>query len=208
MGEKKINAQLVLKFGGKRAQRLQLINKRYITVRKQKGGSRTEYTIDLLSVDYPGKNRFSLNWSMLLLSLLFLAGGGVLLLGAFEIPDVGVSPTIIAAGLLVAAAIPAFITFKSLSINTMYYAMLSRVPVVSIPRSLMMSAQDKKEVAGFIKKVEHSMEKARGHYDFAEDDQKAGEIRMLRRLWEQGIVSKSHYEKGKTTILGSRLRAA
>lgn len=70
------------------------------------------------------------------------------------------------------------------------------VPIIE----LIVNKPSKEQFLSFIDYVEHRIKEYRLHMNIAEDKQLIGEMKMLRRLSDTGVISKKSYESAKSKL--------
>ncbi|UCE89388.1 MAG: hypothetical protein JSW10_00665 [Pseudomonadota bacterium] len=79
----------------------------------------------------------------------------------------------------------------------------ARVPMVD----LQVGRPDKENYAGFVEALQEAIVAARANSGLSRENHLAGELRMLRRLQNEGVVPEATYEESKSALLalaGSR----
>ncbi|MCW8899776.1 MAG: hypothetical protein OQK95_03815 [Gammaproteobacteria bacterium] len=156
------------------------------------------YSVDILSLQDKSKKIFSIAWKWLAASMSFLL---VMLLLFKFLPTyltehknlyLGV---ILLVGLL--GSIYSFIQFwKNTSQKQVFYSRKAHVPIII----LYAGKPSKKAFSLFIDSIEKRIKKFRNHMDIDDEKQLTGEMKMLRRLSDDGVISKKAYEKAKAKL--------
>ena len=84
-----------------------------------------------------------------------------------------------------------------LSIKRVYSSRLANVPVLRFD----INKPDRKTYKSFVNELEQHIGKMQAAYTLRADQQLAGELRMLRRLLQDGFVAQSAYDKAKARML-------
>ena len=183
---------------------IKLIDGRELHVQKTGKRKDLSYSVDILSLQDKSKRVFSIAWKWLIASFsVFII---MLLLLTFlpqYIPqhletnrNLYLGVTLIAG---VIGTLFCFIMFwKRTSRKQVFYSRNGRVPIIEF----IIGKPSKKAFTYFIDKVENRIKKFREHMNLPADKQLTGEMKMLRRLTEEGVIRKAHYEKAKAKLLG------
>ena len=184
----------------KREFRFEVFNKHYLRVKKRYRKKTSEYTIDLISLAPECINVRTIAWLWFGLGLLFtvVAGGLVYqLIGNFSLQAFITYAPLSLLSLLLAAASVAMLLYKS-SNKKFFVTNYGRYPLAGV----MINNPNAVECDRFVEAVEQRIQEAHESYDISEDQLKAGELKMLRRLREKGVISSVEYEDYKNTIFG------
>ena len=114
--------------------------------------------------------------------------------------DLGDNKNLYLAIILLAGLLGGLLCFfkfwKHTSIKQIFYSRNAHVPIIELKPGM----PSKEKFSAFIKALEQRIKKFRAHMDIAEDKQLTGEIKMLRRLSDDGVISKKVYETAKTKL--------
>ena len=174
-----------------------LLNGRELHVEKKAKPNRTKYIIDLLALEDESKQKTVLGWKW------FVAGiAAVLLMIACLnfLPILNESTFYLVATYIVGLGLGAgcfFKAYKKTSRKQFFHSRNANVPLVE----LAINNPSKKEFSAFIKKVEEHILSSRDGLRISMNNQLAGEMKMLRRLSEEGIVSSTVYKKAQAELL-------
>ena len=179
---------------------VKLIDGRQLQVLSKGKKSEQNYSIDILSLKDTSKKIYSVAWKWLLASISFIL---VMLLCLKILPGyLGENKNLYMAIVLltgIAGGAICFIKFwKYTSIKQIFYSRNADVPIITLSAG----KPSKKIFLSFIDAIEKRIIQFRKHMDIDEEKQMTGEIKMLRRLSENGVVSKKAYEKAKVKLLG------
>lgn len=177
---------------------VKLVDGRELQVLNKGKKSEQAYSVDILSLQDKSKKIFSIAWKWLIASISFLVVTLLLLkmLPAYLDTNKNLYLGII---LLVGftGTIFGFIKFwKLTSQKQIFYSRNAHVPIVT----LCTGKPSKKTFSSFIELIEKRIKKFRNHMDIDNDKQLTGEMKMLRRLSDDGIISKKDYEKAKSKL--------
>ncbi|MGD8783228.1 MAG: hypothetical protein PVG75_02265 [Thioalkalispiraceae bacterium] len=152
------------------------------------------YAVQLLALADKSQLRLSIAWGWLwlfVIAVVALAAYGFsrsvfdLSLGTFEFSYV--------AGFTLAAILALVMFILKLTRKRIYVSRLARVKLFEI----LISNPNPRAYKMFINKIDESLREARKFWNLKQEHQIAGEMRMLRRLSEEGIIRQSEYERAK-----------
>lgn len=179
---------------------VKLIDGRELQVSNRGKKSKQAYSVDILSLQDKSKKIFSIAWKWLAASIGFFLISILLLkfLPAYLTANKNLYlGLILLVGLV--GTIYSFIKFwKNTSQQQIFYSRNAHVPIVI----LCAGKPSKKTFSSFIDSIEKRIEKFRSHMAIDDEKQLTGEMKMLRRLSDDGIISKKDYENAKAKLLG------
>ena len=156
------------------------------------------FSVDILSLQDKSKKTFSIAWKWLISCVGFFLVMLALLkflpayLGENKNLYLGI---ILLVGLV--GTIYSLIKFlKNTSKKQIFYSRNAHVPIVI----LCANKPSKKTFSSFINSIENRITKFRNHMDIDNEKQLTGEMKMLRRLSDDGVISKKDYEKAKEKL--------
>lgn len=177
---------------------IKLVDGRELQVVSKGKKTKYNYSIDILSLQDKSKKTFFIAWKWLLAGISFFL---------FTLLMLKVLPSylsenknlylgiILFAGIL--GGILCFVQFwKHTSKKQTFHSRNAHVPVIELNEG----KPSKESFSAFIDGVEQRIKKFRDHMDLAEDKQLIGEMKMLRRLSDDGVISKKNYETAKTKL--------
>jgi len=177
---------------------IKLVDGRELQVVSRNKKTKHAYSVDILSLQDKSRPVLSVAWKWLvaglgiLLFMLLLLKYLPLFLGANKNLYLGI---ILLAGLT--ATVLSFIQFwKHSSRNRVFYSRNAHVPIIILHAG----KPAKATFLSFINGVEQRIKKFREHMDIAEEKQLTGEMKMLRRLSDDGVISKKDYESAKSKL--------
>ncbi|HFD32080.1 MAG TPA: hypothetical protein ENJ28_05135 [Gammaproteobacteria bacterium] len=178
---------------------IKLVDGREIQVATRNKKSKQAYSVDILSLKDKSKSVFTIAWKWLFWGLGLLTVMFLLLkilpeyLGSNKNLYLGI---ILLSGL--AGTILSIIQFwKHSAKNHIFYSRNANVPIIILSAG----KPNKKDFLSFVVAIEKRIKKFRQHMELAEDKQLTGEMKMLRRLSDDGIISKKDYESAKPKLL-------
>lgn len=178
---------------------IEVLNDRYGRVSIRHWRAAREYAIELatLAPEPQRTTHFAWRWLAAAAGMLLGLAGFIayLMYGSGEI-SLLVSAGAIA--LLVALLVLFLYLFVTLSTrHIIFQARFSGVPLVEIP----LPVSDRKKGAAFAEVLAGLAQKNRARLHHTDDDMRAGELRMLRRLSEEGAIADAVYDKAKMLLL-------
>jgi|LGOV01.1.fsa_nt_gb hypothetical protein len=177
---------------------IKLVNGRELQVLSKGKKSEKSYSVDILSLQDESKKYVLIAWKWLLYSIGFFLIMLLLLkvLPGFLNTDKNLYLGIVLA-LGVIGSLTSFILFlKKSSKKQIFYSRKANVPVVILGAG----NPSKKLLSDFVAGIEKRIKKFRNHMDVSEEKQLTGEMKMLRRLCDAGVIGKKDYEKAKTKL--------
>lgn len=179
---------------------VKLIDGRQLQILSKGKKSELNYSVDILSLQDKSKKIFSIAWKWLVGSIIFFL---LMLLLLKVLPDYLAENKNIYLGItLLIGMIGGFFCiikfWKFTSIKQVFYSRNSYVPIITLSAG----KPSKMIFLSFIDSVEKRIKQFRSHMDITEEKQLTGEMKMLRRLSDNGVVSKQLYEKAKAKLLG------
>lgn len=156
------------------------------------------YSVDILSLQDKSKKTFFIAWKWLIAGISFFLFTLLMLkvlpayLGNNKNLYLGI---ILLAGVL--GGILCFVQFwKHTSKKQIFHSRNAHVPIIELN-----AGKPSKEIfSAFVNAIEQRIKKFRDHMNIAEDKQLIGEMKMLRRLSDDGVISKKEYENAKTKL--------
>jgi hypothetical protein len=170
---------------------------RELHVEKICRGHNTKYIIDLLALEDASKKKTILGWKW------FVAGlAAIFLMFAclHFLPMIKESTFYLAATYIVGLGLGLgcfFMAYKGTSRKQIFHSRNANVPLVE----LAINNPSKNEFSAFIKIVEKFIQSSREGLNMSMNNQLAGEMKMLRRLSEEGVLNASIYKKAKAGLL-------
>ena len=163
-------------------------------------GKKTEksYSVDILSLQDESKKVVLIAWKWLLYSIGFFL---IMLLLLKVLPGFLNTNKNLYLGIVLAigviGSLTSFILFLRKSSKTqVFYSRKAKVPIVKLAAG----NPSTKMLTDFVVNVEKRIKKFRSHMEIDDEKQLTGEMKMLRRLSDKGIISKKDYENAKTKL--------
>lgn len=168
-----------------------------LRIRAQGKFAHKPFAISLLALGEKSSYRIHFSWGWLIIACLI----GALLGGYYFAADyyhfsIGIYEFIIVglAGLAIVACIIVF--FLTISRKREFYSLHSHVALFDI----MVNKPNSREYRAFLAELQACIVKAREFWKLKPDQQMAGELRMLRRLVEEGVLEQGLYDKAKERL--------
>lgn len=177
--------------------KVKLLNGRELHVEKKAKPHRTKYIIDLLALEETSQQKTILGWKW------FVAGLAAILsmaLCLMFLPILDESTLYMASVSIVGLAVSAgcfFKAYKDTSRKQIFHSRSANIPLIE----LAINNPSKKVFNNFVNKLEELIQSSREGLVISTNNQLAGEMKMLRRLSEEGVLSVSVYKKAKTGLL-------
>lgn len=174
-----------------------LINGRELHVEKKVKNHKTKYSIDLLALEDVSQQKKILGWKW------FVAGWVAILsmiLCLSFLPMLGESMLYMTSVYVVGFGVGAgcfFKAWKDTSRKQVFHSRSSNIPLIE----LAINNPSKKAFSDFINRVEELIQSSREGLVISSNNQLAGEMKMLRRLSEEGVLSASVYKKARAGLL-------
>jgi hypothetical protein len=177
---------------------VKLVDGRELQVIHNGKKKKQSFSVDILSLQDESKKTLSIAWKWLLTS----AGFFILMLALLKFlpPYLGENKNLYLGIILLIGLIGSvfgFIKFlKNTSQQQIFYSRNAHVPIVI----LCAGKPSRKTFSSFIDAIEKRIKKFRDHMDIDNEKQLTGEMKMLRRLSDDGIISKKDYENAKSKL--------
>lgn len=178
---------------------IEVLNDRYGRIAARRWHTSRNYAIELatLSPEPIQSTHFAWRWLAAACAMLLGLAGFI----AYLKYGNGETTRLISAGgiaILVALTVLFFYLFVILSTRRIVFrARYSGVPLVDIP----MPIGDRKKGNAFAEVMSELAHKNRARLHHTDEDLRAGELRMLRRLSEEGAIASATYDKAKQALL-------
>lgn len=174
-----------------------LIKERELRVENALNRKTIKYSVDVVALNVESQRKMVLGWQWLVAGLVVLL---ITILGPLVSPLIS-SEALYSTLFYVlggAATIGCFfMAWKATSIKQIFYSRNANVPLIE----LLAGKPARKEFSAFIAKLEESIAAVQQKMDLSIKNQLAGEMRMLRRLSEEGVLSAVDYKKAQADLL-------
>jgi uncharacterized membrane protein (DUF485 family) len=169
-----------------------------IHVRLLAGKNDRSYRVHLLALASKGKAKMHIAWPW----LWAVIASVVLLIVYMESKQLlPFENTYIELAIYLACAVGVILglvmTILKLSLKRVYTSRIAKVPILEFD----INKPDRKSYRSFVDALEEHIQKMHSAYSLKTDQQLAGEIRTLRRLLQDGVVSQAAYNGAKAKIL-------
>lgn len=192
-----VNAHLKQQGSYGQQREYQIVNGRSIRVAVGSKGKHKVFTVPMLALAEKSKPRLHIAWAWL-----WLAVCGVLAIPIYLYLKsmLGLKTSsydfVIIAGLTVAALIGFVMLAVNFSRKRVFFTAYSKVPLFDI----LIGKPDYHGYKQFLHVLEGCLQKTRAFWDLKVEQQIAGEMRMLRRLASEGVISQKVYEQAKDKL--------
>lgn len=180
---------------------VQFVNEREVRIiRKNTRGRKKEqvYSIDALSLAERSKRMMHWGWKWLATAIVFIL---ITLLSLKFLPPLLGESKNLSLGLIlfagVAGTVGSLIMFwKRTHRRQVFFSLNGKVPIIE----LHIGRPTKKEYKDFVDAFEKAVKEVRDKFTIEEEKLIAGEMKMLRRLSEEGIIKSVDYERAKKKL--------
>lgn len=181
----------------KKNNRLTFLDNRTLRIDTQHNNRTTSYRIDVIALKEQPQRSLVIAWPWLIAAVVLT---GLLLEEIqwqflFPVESWVSLAAKVAIGILSIACLALFIKFTYS--KHLFKTRHAKVPLVEI----WAGTPSRKAVNNFIKLMEHRIEKAHSHMNLSNDQQLTGEMKMLRRLVEEGILQQSKYDAARDRLM-------
>ena len=158
------------------------------------GKKKKSYKVHLLALANKGKSKFNISWPWLWCILIC-----IVVLGIFSVVKqyISLENQLLELAIYFACAAGIILGLVMLalkfSLKRIYFSRIANIPILDIE----INKPNRKSYKSFVSALEQHINKMQAAYNLKADQQLAGEIRMLRRLSQDGIVSQAAYDKAK-----------
>ena len=157
--------------------------------------NKQRYKVDLLALRAPSERIVNIAWRWWIASLgtMLLLIGLVILLSYIQLDTSAVLVSVL--GVLVALMLT-FLAWQKGSRKQVFYSRHSNVPLVTFQLGM----PSKRELQKFVSRIEEQIEELQNEFKLTRDQELAGEMRTLRRLTNDGVISLDEYENSKEVL--------
>lgn len=197
MAEENRNETLVQNRALKRSNRVTFLDNRTLRIDSQISNKNTSYRIDVIALRVKHTRRFVFAWPWLIAAVLLITLLLAEIATSFIFPDPGSWLAILVKVIIGLLAVVCLVFFFKLSHGKYVFKSLhAKIPLLDIWTGL----PSRKAVKTFVKLLEQRIQKAHDHMNLTEEQQLTGEMKMLRRLAEEGVIPNSVYESAKPRL--------
>jgi hypothetical protein len=177
---------------------IKLVDGRDLHVLTKKKKSKQRYSVDILSLQDKSKKTIFVAWKWLFTSVVFflLTLSLLKVLPAYlnENKNLYLAIILFSGGL---GVILSFVQFwKHTSRILIFRSRHAHIPIIT----LRVAKPTKEIFSTFVDSVEQRIKKIHEHMNLPEDKQLVGEMKMLRRLCDENIITKKEYESAKSVL--------
>ena len=196
---KEINATLQQQGQLGQVREYQIVNGKELRIIHGLGAKQRVYLVHLLALADKSRVRFNIAWGWFYLAVGCLVGLVIYLLAKslFSINSGMIEFAIIGA-LVLGIVLGLILVIANFSRVRVFYSRHSSIPLFD----LYISKPNQKAYKAFLHHLNDYIEKTRTFWQLKLDQQIAGEVRMLRRLASDGIISQRDYDRAKDRLFG------
>ena len=194
---KEINATLQQQGQLGQVREYQIVNGKELRIIQGMGAKQRVYLVHLLALADKSRVRFNIAWGWFYLAMFCLAGLVIYLLAKslFAINS-GITDIAIIAAFILGIVLGLILVMANLSRVRVFYSRHSSIPLFD----LYISKPNQQAYKAFLHNLNSHIEKTRSFWKLKLDQQIAGEVRMLRRLASDGVISQRDYDRAKDRL--------
>jgi len=194
---KEINATLQQQGKLGQQREYQIINGKELRIIQGMGVKQRVYLVHLLALADKSRVRFNIAWGWLYLAAACLVGLVIYRLAKslFTINS-GMIEFAIMAAFILGIALGLILVIANFSRVRVFYSRHSDIPLFD----LYISKPNQQAYKSFLRQLNTYIEKTREFWKLKLDQQIAGEVRMLRRLASDGVISQRDYDQAKDRL--------
>jgi hypothetical protein len=196
---KEINATLQQQGKLGQVREYQIVNGKELRIIQGLGAKQRVYLVHLLALADKSRVRFNIAWGWFYLAIGCLIGLVIYLLAKslFTINS-GMIEFAIIGGFVLGIVLGLILVIANFSRVRVFYARHSAIPLFD----LYISKPNQQAYKAFLRNLNEYIEKTRAFWKLKLDQQIAGEVRMLRRLASDGVISQLDYDRAKDRLFG------
>ena len=196
---KEINATLQQQGKLGQVREYQIVNGKELRIIQGMGAKQRVYLVHLLALADKSRLRFNIAWGWFYLAVVCVVGLVIYLLAKslFSINSGMVEFAIIGA-LVLGMVLGLILVIANFSRVRVFYSRHSSIPLFDI----YISKPNPQAYKAFLRQLNDYIEKTRAFWQLKLDQQIAGEVRMLRRLASDGVISQRDYDRAKDKLFG------
>ena len=177
---------------------IKLVDGRELQVVSKEHKTKHTYSVDILSLQDKSKKVIFIAWKWLVISVGFFLFTLFMLkiLPHYLNDNKNLYLGIILFFGVVAGLLGLVQFWKHSSRKQIFYSRNANIPIIE----LSLGKPTKNSFSHFVNTVEQRIKKIRIHMDIAEDKQLIGEMKMLRRLSDEGVINNKLYEAAKAKL--------
>ena len=177
---------------------IKLVDGRELQVASKENKTTRTYSVDILSLQDKSKKVIFIAWKWLIMSAIFFLF--TLLMLKLLPPYLNDHKNLYLGMILLLGIIGSLLGlvqfWKHSSRKQIFCSRNANIPIIE----LSVGKPTKNNFSKFVDTVEQRIKKFRSHMEIAEDKQLIGEMKMLRRLSDEGIISNKSYEAAKAKL--------
>lgn len=196
---KEINATLQQQGKLGQVREYQIVNGKELRIIQGIGAKQRVYLVHLLALADKSRVRFNIAWGWFYLAVVCAIGLLIYLLAKslFAINSGMIEFAIIGA-LVLGTVLGLILVIANFSRVRVFYSRHSAIPLFD----LYISKPNQQAYKAFLRHLNDYIEKTRSFWQLKLDQQIAGEVRMLRRLASDGVISQRDYDRAKERLFG------
>lgn len=174
-----------------------LLKERELNVRDATKRNTIKYSIDIVALNAESQRITTWGWRWFVVGMVVIL---VTILADFLLPVLSenIFYKILVSSVGVGIGIGCFfLAWKTTSVKQVFFSRNANVPLVE----LFVSQPSKNEFNNFVEKMQHCIQDVQQQMDLSLQNQLAGEMKMLRRLSEAGVLSAMVYKTAKDDLL-------
>ena len=194
---KEINATLQQQGKLGQVREYQIINGKELRIIQGNGAKQRVYLVHLLALADKSRIRFNITWGWFYLAIACLAGLIIYQLIALTIKlDSVLIDLVVLSALGLGALLGIILVIINFFRVRIFYSRHASVPLFD----MCINQPNQRAYKSFLDNLKSHMVKTRTFWELRLDQQIAGEIRMLRRLASEGVVSQRDYDQAKDRL--------
>jgi hypothetical protein len=194
---KEINATLQQQGKLGQLREYQIVNGKELRIIQGMGAKQRVYLVHLLALGDKSRVRFNIAWGWLYLAVACLVGLVIYLMVKSLITiNSGMIEFAIMAAFILGIALGLILVIANFSRVRVFYSRHSAIPLFD----LYISKPNQQAYKSFLRQLNNYIEKTREFWKLKLDQQIAGEVRMLRRLASDGVISQRDYDQAKDRL--------
>lgn len=181
--------------------RLELFNTHYLGARTRRMKKQREFKMEVATLNPEAKKIEDIAWHWLIAGILSLSAAIYFIYYLLTSSDTGNTLTLIGASvslILLSVGFAVAFWFGS-ERKWVFKTRAAQYPLVNIPYR----KGNSKEAGEFVERLQQAIIATTNKKGYSKDDLFAGEMRMLRRLSQSGIISDDIYNSAKKHMLGT-----
>lgn len=182
----------------KRSNRVSFQDNRTLRIDSQVNNKSITYRLDVIALKGKHSRSYNFAWPWLIGALVLFGLLLTVMNTSFIFPDPGAWHAILAEVVLGVLAVVCIVLFIKLSYSKyVFKSRHGKVPMLDV----WAGQPSGKAVRTFIKLLEQRIENAHNHMNLTMEQQLTGEMKMLRRLVDEGVIQQNTYEAARPKLM-------